>query len=183
MDNTNATDTTRRRQWAVALLGAALVAALATPAAATPPTTQVFPFGGAIEGFADDCGLNLRWEVSGTATRTTFFNADGSVDRFQDRVRETNTITNLDTGEVLQEGPDSFLQRVLLNPDGPATIEINGLSVLVPGGDDLVIDAGRVILQGGEALAIVGRHDIRAIDPSTTTDPILLNGFCAAFDG
>lgn len=35
--------------------------------------------------------------------------------RFRDRVRESNTITNLDTGETLQEGPDSFLQRVLVN--------------------------------------------------------------------
>jgi hypothetical protein len=85
--------------------------------------------------------------------------------RFQDRVRESNTITNLDTGETLQEGPDSFLQRVLFNDDGTVTIEGNGLSVLVTDGENRVVDAGRVVLLGTWrglcALGVVGRHCAR----------------------
>jgi hypothetical protein len=162
-----------------------LVATAAAPAAAVPPETVEIPFGGVIEGDVEACDLTLRWEVSGTVERTTFFNADGSIDRFQDKVRETNTITNVGTGETLQEGPDSFLQRVLFNDDGTVTLAITGLSVLVTGGDDVVVDAGRTVLllgpDGVTALALDGRHDVRAIDPTTTSDPVLLEGFCAAF--
>jgi hypothetical protein len=167
------------------LLAVLMLAAVATPAGAVSPTSQEFRFGGVIEGYVEACDTTLRWEVSGTAERTTFYNADGSVDRVQDKVREANTITNVDTGETLREGPDSFQQRVLFNDDGTTTLEINGLSVLVTGGEDAVVDAGRLVLvfgpDGPTLAAIVGRHDVREIDPFTTDDPILLEGFCDAF--
>lgn len=175
----------RRTLWTAALAWA-IAFALAVPALAVPPETSTIPFSGVIEGHVEDCDLNLRWEVNGTATRTVFFDADGNTVRFQDRVRELNTITNLDTGETLQEGPDSFLQRTLFNDDGTMTVEISGLSVLVAAGEDAVVDAGRVVLLRGtpdepQLLHISGRHDVRGIDPFTTSDPILLAGFCGAF--
>lgn len=169
-----------RRTLLTGLFTSLLVLAVAVPATAVPPTTQTFPFGGVVEGYVEACDLTLRWDISGTAERTTFYDSDGDVVRFQDKVRETNTITNVDTGETLQEGPDSFLQRILFNDDGTVTVEINGLSVLVTNGRDTVVDAGRVVLQfgpdGPSVLAVVGRHDVRSIDPLTTDDPILLEG-------
>lgn len=154
-------------------------------AAAVPPVTQTLEFSATVEGFVESCGLNLRWDISGTVERTAFFDQDGNVVRFLDKVREDNTITNVDTGESLQEGPDSFVQIITFNDDGSVTIEINGLSVLVNQGENSVVDAGRVALLfgpgGPTVLGISGRHDIRGIDPLTVDDPILLEGFCPAF--
>ena len=157
----------------------------AAPAGAVAPVTQTLEFDDVVEGFVPACGLNLRWEIAGTVERTLFFDQDGDVVRIQDRVRETNTITNVDSGETLQEGPDSFQQRILFNDDGTVTLQINGLSVLVNQGEDSVVDAGRVVLffgpGGPTVLSISGRHDIRGIDPLTVDDSVLLEGFCGAF--
>ncbi len=167
------------------LLLAAFVVTGSDRAGAVPPVTQSFTFAQTITGVAPSCGLPLSWDIEGTVERTLFFDQDGQVVRIQDQVREANTITNLDTGETLQEGPDSFIQRILFGDDGSVTIEINGLSVLVNQGDNSVVDAGRVVLffgpDGPSVLSISGRHDIRGIDPLTVGDPILLDGFCSAF--
>ncbi len=155
------------------------------PAGAVPPSTATFQFSDTVAGFVPECGINLQWDISGTVHRTTFFDRDGNVVRIQDLVQEDNLITNLDTGETLREGPDTFTQRILFNPDGTVTIQINGLSVLVNQGDGTVVDAGRVVLLfgpgGPSVLDISGRHDVRGIDPLTVDDPALLAGFCNAF--
>ena len=154
-------------------------------AAAAPPASVSLSFADSIEGFVESCGLNLRWDISGTVDRTFFFDQDGNVVRIIDHVKEDNTITNLDTGESLQEGPDSFVQIILFNDDGTVTLQINGLSVLVNQGENQVVDAGRVVLffgpSGPTVIDIAGRHDVRGIDPLVVDDPILLEGFCGAF--
>lgn len=154
-------------------------------AGAVAPVTQTFAFADTITGVAPSCGLPLSWDIEGSVERTLFFDKDGQVVRIQDQVRESNTITNLETGETLQEGPDSFIQRILFGADGSVTVQINGLSVLVNQGDNSVVDAGRVVLffgpSGPSVLSVSGRHDIRGIDPLTVDDPILLDGFCPAF--
>ena len=154
-------------------------------AVAVPPVTQTFEFSDTLEGFVESCGLNLRWDINGTVERTLFFDQDGNVVRILDKVREDNTITNVDTGESLREGPDSFIQIITFNDDGSVTLEINGLSVLVNRGENSVVDAGRIVLffgpTGPTVLGISGRHDIRGIDPLVVDDPILLEGFCPAF--
>ncbi len=171
---------------AVLLLTLILTALVATPVLAVKPVTQTFEFSDTIEGFVEKCELNLRWDISGSVKRTLFFDQDGNVVRILDQVREDNTITNVDTGESLREGPDSFIQHIFFNDDGTVTLEINGLSVLVNSGEHLVVDAGRVVLffgpGGPTVLDISGRHDIRGIDPTVVDDPILLAGFCAAFE-
>lgn len=174
------------RRLATLAVGVVLASTLAiAPAAAVPPVTQTFDFADSIEGLADDCGLNLRWDISGSVDRTLFFDRDGDVVRIIDHVREANTITNLDTGETLQEGPDSFQQLIDFNEDGTVTLTIAGLSVLVNQGTGEVVDAGRVVLffgpGGPSVLDISGRHDVRGIDPLSVDDPILLSGFCGAF--
>lgn len=174
------------RRMFVALAAVALGVGLgASPAGAVQPQTVSFPFADSIEGFVPECGLNLRWDISGTVDRTFFFDQDGNVVRIQDLVRESNTITNVDTGETLPEGPDTFVQRILFNDDGSVEIQIAGLSVLVNEGVNEVVDAGRVVLLFGPAgptvLDIAGRHDVRGIDPLVVDDPVLLAGFCGAF--
>ncbi len=171
----------------------ALVAALATlfgliwaaPAGAVPPTRQTIELTNVIQGVAPDCGIEMRWDIDLTVQRTRFFDQDGNLVRIQDQVRELNTITNLDTGETLQEGPDSFQQRIVFNADGTVEVWAVGLSVLVNDGNAIVVDAGRLVLLFGagppQLIALTGRHDLRSIDPFTTSDPTLLSGFCAAF--
>lgn len=153
------------------------------PAGAVPPATSTFDFTNTVQG-GTTCG-ELRWDISGSVERRFFFDKDGNVVRIQDKVREDNTITNLDTGESLQDGPVSFSQRILFNEDGTVKLEINGLSVLVNQGENQVVDAGRVVLLFGPGaptvLGISGRHDIRGINPLAVDDPILLEGFCPAF--
>lgn len=172
-----------RMMLAMGLLAAIMLPA--GPALAARPVTQTITFADTIEGFVPECGLNLRWDIEGTVERTFFFDRNGDLVRIQDQVRENNTITNLDTGETLQEGPDSFIQIIVFNDDGSVTININGLSVLVNQGDSNVVDAGRVVLlfgpQGPSVLDISGRHDVRGIDPLVVDDPLLLAGFCSAF--
>ncbi len=154
-------------------------------AAAVPPVRSTITATDTIEGFVPECGRNLRWDISLTVERTFFFDEDGNLVRIQDQVRENNTITDTDTGETLQEGPDSFSQRILFNDDGTVTLSVHGLSVLVNDGENVVIDAGRLVLQfgpgGAQVIALNGRHDIREINPLSTNDPALLAGFCPAF--
>ncbi len=169
------------------LLAAAMAATLAWggPAEATQPTRQTIALTNTISGFVPECGINMQWDISLTVERTRFFDQDGNLVRIQDQVREHNTITNTDTGETLQEGPDSFQQRILFNADGTVTVAVLGLSVHVNQGENAVIDAGRTVLLFGPGgpflLAFNGRHDVREIDPFTTSDPALLAGFCPAF--
>lgn len=170
------------------VLGAAIgmaIALTAAPAGATEPARQTISVTNVIEGFVPECGLNLRWEISLIVERTLFFDQDANVTRIQDQVRENNTITDVDAGVTLQEGPDSFIQRILFDDDGTVTVQVNGRGVLVNDGNNVVVDAGRLVLQFGPGgpvvLALNGRHDIREIDPLSTDDPALLAGFCPAF--
>ena len=169
------------------LIVAVLVASSMTAgtAVAGAPITQSFQFADVVEGVAEGCELPLRWEINGTVERKFFFDQDGNVVRIVDLVQEDNVITNLDTGEELREGPDTFVQIIDFNDDGTVTLQINGLSVLVNGGDGTVVDAGRVVLffgpDGPSVLDVSGRHDIRGIDPLVVDDPKLLAGFCPAF--
>ncbi len=172
----------------VVVLAISVLGAIAPAGAqAAPPTRQTIALTNTIEGFVPECGLNLRWGIDLTVERTFFFDGDGNLVRIQDQVRENNTITNIDTGETLEEGPDSFSQRILFNDDGTVTVQVNGLSVLVNDGEASVVDAGRLVLQfgpgGSSVLQLAGRHDIRSIDPLSTDDPALLAGFCDAFTG
>ncbi|HSG18098.1 MAG TPA: hypothetical protein VLE70_17515 [Anaerolineae bacterium] len=168
------------------LLALIVMVMVATPVAAVEPVTATFQFADVIEGYVPACDLNLRWDISGTVDRTFFFDQDGNVVRILDHVQEDNTITNLDTGESLREGPDHFIQHIFFNDDGTVRLDINGLSVLVNSGENMVVDAGRVVLffgpGGPSVLQVAGRHDVRGIDPLTVDDPILLEGFCAAFE-
>ncbi len=174
-----------RRSAVILAVVSMLVVLAAGPAGAVPPTRQTIELTNVIQGFVPECGLNLRWDISLTVDRTRFFDQDGNLIRIQDQVRENNTITNTDTGETLEEGPDSFQQRIVFNEDGTVLVSALGLSVHVNQGENAVIDAGRTVLLFGPGgpflLGFNGRHDIREIDPFTTSDPKLLAGFCPAF--
>jgi hypothetical protein len=88
--------------------------------------------------------LPVRWSIHLTVEGTNFLDQDGNLVRQQVHVKEENTITNLDTGLTLREGPDSFMQTAVFNPDGSlAHFTASGLAANVFG--EQLKDVGRVI--------------------------------------
>ena len=79
------------------------------------------------------------------------------------------------------EGPDSFVQRNIRNPDGTTTIEANGLSVNVQSEENLK-DVGRFVTRVGpglfEVVLSAGPHPVRGLATSGAITPELLAAFC-----
>lgn len=121
------------------------------------------------------CGFPVRREINLIAERTRFFNDEGELVRVHLQISEDNTITNLDTGFTLREGPDRFIQRNIFEADGTVTIETNGLSVNVEGETGTVKDVGRFVVNFGPEGPIVlqsaGKHRPR--------EPSIEGGFLA----
>jgi hypothetical protein len=162
----------------------AIMLITALPASAVPPVHQTFPFSGAVSDSGEACGFPLSWEFTGEVRLTRFFNEAGDLIRIQAEVRESGTVTNLDTGEVVVLPLTAFVERVLFRPDGSIIIEDVGLSVRVTGPDEMLLDVGRFVvsLDPDELLQSAGQHPIREINPFSVSDPALLGAFCNLFD-
>jgi len=167
-----------------AAIAAAIVLGTALPAWAAPPTFQELSFSGAVTDQGQACGDPLSWEFTGDARITRFFDSDGALTRIQVQVRESGTVTNLTTGEVVDLPRTAFIERVLFVEDGSIMIEDNGLSVRVTGPEDFLLDVGRFVvrLNPNELLQSSGQHPIREINPFSVSDPALLGAFCDLFD-
>ena len=168
----------------LALTTSVLTLATALPASAVPPTFQELSFSGAVTDQGQACGDPLSWEFTGQARITRFFDSDGALTRIQVQVRESGTVTNLTTGEVVDLPRTAFIERVLFVEDGSIIIEDNGLSVRVTGPEDFLLDVGRFVvrLNPNELLQSSGQHPIREINPFSVSDPALLGAFCDLFD-
>jgi hypothetical protein len=169
------------RRMVVAACVVVLVFGMVSPAGAIPPGFQTVTVTNVVEDNGEACGFPVRWNIDLTADITRFFDEDGTLVRMHLQVREMNTITNLDTGLTLQEGPDSFIQRNIFNDDGTVTIEANGLSVNVQGEENLK-DVGRFVTRVGPGLFAVvlsaGPHPVRGLATSGSVGPELLAAFC-----
>jgi hypothetical protein len=163
---------------------AGLIMLTALPAAAVPPTHQPITFSGAVTDQGQACGDPLSWEFTGEAMVSRFFDNEGNLIRIQVQVRESGTVTNLATGEVVELPPTAFTERVLFVEDGSIIIEDVGLSVRVTGPEDFLLDVGRFVvrLNPDELLQSSGQHPIREINPFSVDDPALLGAFCELFD-
>lgn len=168
----------------LALTTGALTLGTALPALAVPPSFQAFSFSGAVTDQGQACGDPLSWEFTGDVRITRFFDSDGALTRIQVQVRESGTVTNLTTDEVVDLPRTAFIERVLFVEDGSIIIEDNGLSVRVTGPDDFLLDVGRFVvrLNPDELLQSSGQHPIREINPFSVSDPALLGAFCDLFD-
>ena len=162
---------------------AAVLTVAALPAAADEPTHVRQTFSGAVTDQGQACGFPLSWEFTGEALVTRFFD-DGVLVRIHAQVRESGTVTNLATGEVVELPGTAFLERVLRIDGGSIIIvEDNGLSVRVTGPEDFLLDVGRFVVQisPAELLQSSGMHPIREINPFSVSDPALLGAFCDLF--
>jgi len=132
-------------------LGALLAAGYLLVGAAAPaaePVQFTSPFETTIEDLeGNECGFPIRWEIRGTMRIQQFFDNDGRLVRIQAHLRETNVLTNLETGHSLRDEP-VFNQIVNVRQDGSLdNIETVGLFVNVrgePGSN--VMDVGKVII-------------------------------------
>jgi hypothetical protein len=151
-----------------------------TSAAAVPPgeipPTQVH---NVVQDQGQACGFPVRWDINLTVEGKNFFDDEGNLVRQQVHIGEDNTITNLDTGRTLREGPDSFQQTIIFNPDGSiAEIVATGLAANVQG-DERLKDVGRVVWLPGtnEIVFSAGPHPVREnIEFGTLVDG--LRSFC-----
>jgi hypothetical protein len=176
---------TRAVRWLLCAAGTtALMVMPALPATADPPTRQSVSFSGAVTDQGQACGDPLSWEFTGEAMVTRFFDSEGDLVRIQVQVRESGTVTNLATGEVVELPRTAFTERVLFVEDGSIIIEDVGLSVRVTGPEDFLLDVGRFVvrLNPDELLQSSGQHPIREINPFSVDDPALLGAFCELFD-
>jgi hypothetical protein len=130
------------------------------------------------------CGDPLSWAFTGEALVNRFFDSKGSLVRIQVQVRESGTVTNLATGEVVDLPRTAFTERVLLVEGGSIIIQDVGLSVRVTGPEDFLLDVGRFVvrLNPNELLQSSGQHPIREINPFSVNDPALLGAFCDLVD-
>jgi hypothetical protein len=175
----------RRTRWLLRATGtAALLIVLALPARADEPTHVRFPFAGAVTDQGQACGDPLSWEFTGEVLLSRFFDSEGNLIRIHAHVRESGTVTNLATGEVVELPRTAFIERVLFIEDGSIIIEDAGLSVRITGPEDFLLDVGRFVvrLNPNELLQSSGQHPIREINPFSVSDPALLGAFCELFD-
>jgi hypothetical protein len=176
---------THRARWLLCATGAAtLLMITALPAAADTPLHQRFTFSGAVTDEGQACGEPLSWEFTGEVLLSRFFDTEGNVVRIQVQVRESGSVTNLATGEVIELPETAFTERVLFVEDGSIIIEDVGLSVRVTGSEDFLLDVGRFVVRFNpdELLQSSGQHPIREINPFSVEDPALLGAFCELFD-
>lgn len=175
----------RRIRWLLCAAGTAvLMMGTALPAAADPPTHERFSFSGAVTDAGEACGDPLSWEFTGDVLVTSFSDQEGSLVRLHFHVRESGTVTNLATNEVVELPRTAFLERVLFMEDGSVIVEDVGLSVRVTGPDDFLLDVGRFVVRfnPNELLQSSGQHPIREINPFSVSDPALLGAFCDLFN-
>lgn len=163
---------------------AAMILMTALPAAADPPTRQRFTFSGSVSDQGEACGDPLSWDFTGEVLLTRFFDSEGNLVRIQIQVRESGTVTNLSSGEVVDLPRTAFMERILFVEGGSIIIEDVGLSVRITGPEDFLLDVGRFVvrLNPNELLQSSGQHPIREINPFSVSDPALLGAFCDLFD-
>lgn len=173
-----------RRLLCLVAAGTFSMATAALPAGAVPPTHDRDTFSGAVTDAGEACGDPLSWEFTGDVLVSRFFDDAGTLVRLHAHVRESGTVTNLATGQVVDLPRTAFLERVLFPGDGSIIIEDLGLSVRVTGPDGFLLDVGRFVvnLNPRELLQSSGQHPIREINPFSVSDPALLAAFCHLFD-
>jgi hypothetical protein len=151
------------RKTVVAVAVAAALGLAAGPALAVPPERFELTVHNPVQDEGQACGFPVLWDINLTIEGTNFFDSEGVLVRQQAQIREDNTITNLDTGFTLREGPDAFMQTTYFNPDGTVReLVATGLAANVRG-DERLKDVGRVVWLPGtnEIVFSAGPHPVR----------------------
>jgi hypothetical protein len=160
----------------------AVVAAVAVPAAAHPPTTT----SGAQQAMltnATACGsYGVEWRINLTFETKTFFDDQGRRTHVVTHIQENNTVRNTVSGLTLQEGPDDFVQTTYFDPatQRRELVYIRGVSAIVRRGDEVLVDKGKIWIDGqtGRIIDSIGPHPLRELMDGSFNTALALPGFC-----
>ncbi|HXV33387.1 MAG TPA: hypothetical protein VD769_05200 [Gaiellaceae bacterium] len=160
----------------------AVVAAVAVPASAVPPTTTTTTQQ-AVLANPTACGsYGVEWRINLTSETKRYFDSQGRLTHIIQHITEDNTIRNTVTGLTLREGPDDFHQTTYFDPEtGQRTlIYIRGVSVYVERGDEVLVDKGKIWIDGqtGRIIASTGPHPLRELLDGSFNIALALPGFC-----
>ena len=170
------------RRGLVLALVAGLAATLAVPAFADPPVRTTISQQGTLTNPTACGSYGVEWNINLTVEQTTYFDDQGRRTHVIGHVRENNTVRNTVTGLTLQEGPDDFVQTTYFNPEtGLRTlIYIRGVSAIVRRGDEVLVDKGKIWIDGqtGRIIDSIGPHPLRKLMDGSFNTALALPGFC-----
>ena len=147
------------RKGRLGVVGAALVLALAGPAAAD--TRDVFTFADPFDGSGECDGFDIVWEGHDRGKVTDFFNAAGVPYREIGHIHSIETDTNLATGKSVLIRSNVTVHGAL-SPEGELTSwSISGEFNIgnLPGEGIVIHDSGTVRFEDGLPVALHGIHD------------------------
>jgi hypothetical protein len=160
----------------------AVVAAVAVPAAAVPPTTTTGSQQVTLTNPTACGSYGVEWNINLTFESKTFFDGQGRRTHVVTHIQENNTVRNTVTGLTLQEGPDDFVQTTYFDPEtGLRTlIYIRGVSAIVRRGDEVLVDKGKIWIDGqtGRIIDSIGPHPLRELMDGSFNIALALPGFC-----
>jgi hypothetical protein len=161
---------------------AAVAAAVAVPAAAVPPTTTTGSQQVTLTNPTACGSYGVEWNINLTFESKTFFDSQGGRTHVVTHILENNTVRNTVTGLTLQEGPDDFVQTTYFDPEtGLRTlIYIRGVSAIVRRGDEVLVDKGKIWIDGqtGRIIDSIGPHPLRELMDGSFNIALALPGFC-----
>jgi hypothetical protein len=182
MERTREKEASSMRRGLVLALVAGLAAALAVPALAVPPVRTTISQQGTLANPTACGSYGVEWNINLTVEQTTYFDDQGRRTHVIGHVRENNTVRNTVTGLTLQEGPDDFVQTTYFNPEtGLRTlIYIRGVSAIVRRGDEVLVDKGKIWIDGqtGRIIDSIGPHPLRELMDGSFNTALALPGFC-----
>ena len=147
------------RKGRLGVVGAALVLALAGPAAAD--THDVFTFADPFDGRAECDGFDLVWEGHDRGRVTNFIDGAGIPYRQIGHIHSIETDTNLATGKSVVIRTNLTV-RGALSPEGDLTSwSLTGEFNIgnLPGEGIVIHDSGMVQFEDGLPVALHGIHD------------------------
>jgi hypothetical protein len=167
----------------VSIVGlAAVVAAVAVPASAVPPTTSTGAQSVTLTNPTACGSYGVEWRINLTVESKTYFDDQGRRTELVQHIKENNTVRNTVTGLTLQEGPDDFVQTTSFDPEtGRRTlVYIRGVSAIVERGDEVLVDKGKIWIDGqtGRIIRSIGPHPLRELMDGSFNTALALPGFC-----
>jgi hypothetical protein len=161
---------------------AAMIAAVAVPASAVPPTTSTTTQQSVLTNPTACGSYGVEWRINLTAETKRYFDRQGRLTQIIQHLTEDNTVTNTVTGLTLREGPDDFVQTTTFDPETGrrVLIYIRGVSAIVRRGDEVLVDKGKIWIDGqtGRIIDAIGPHPLRELLDGSFNVALALPGFC-----
>jgi hypothetical protein len=161
---------------------AAMIAAVAVPASAVPPTTSTTTQQSVLTNPTACGSYGVEWRINLTAETKRYFDRQGRLTQIIQHLTEDNTVTNTVTGLTLREGPDDFVQTTTFDPETGrrVLIYIRGVSAIVRRGDEVLVDKGKIWIDGqtGRIIDSIGPHPLRELLDGSFNVALALPGFC-----